>query len=48
MITLLPFLTAWLSHTGMAAPLLTWTHSAAAALETLGRLIGSLLDLILA
>lgn len=48
MITLLPFLTAWLLHTGAAATLLAWTNSATAALENLGRLAGTLLDLILA
>ena len=48
MITLLPYLTAWLLATDAAAPLLAWTHSAAATLETLGRLAGALLDLILA
>lgn len=48
MITLLPLLTSWLLNTGAASTLLAWTNSATAALETLGRLAGTLLDLILA
>ncbi|WP_171025709.1 hypothetical protein [Hymenobacter jeollabukensis] len=48
MITLLPLLTAWLSTSEAAAPLLVWTNSAAATLEAAGRLAGALLDLVLA
>ncbi|WP_165822036.1 hypothetical protein [Hymenobacter edaphi] len=48
MTTPLHFFILWAAATGAAGPFLSWTNSAAAGLETIGRLLGALLDLVLA
>ncbi|MCC3159893.1 hypothetical protein LJ737_21815 [Hymenobacter sp. 15J16-1T3B] len=48
MITPLQLFIYWAATTGVAGSILSWTNSVAAGLEACGRLLGALLDLILA